>query len=72
MSIIEKIDTQKWYCKVLAGAGIKTDETTTELILQLFKIVENKKGETTLRDISEIKFMVNGLFGLDENGQPKV
>lgn len=70
MSMIEKIDKAGWYEMVLNGAGIKVDEVTTELILQLFKLAENKKGETDLRDISEIKFMTNGLFGLDETGKP--
>lgn len=68
--MIEKIDTAGWYRMVLNGAGIKVDEATTELILQLFKVAEKKKGETDLSDITETKFMVNGLFGLDENGKP--
>ncbi len=66
--MIEKIDTAEWYYMVLNGAGIKADRQTTELILQLFKLAEKKQGQTDLRDIAETKNMVNGLFGLDSNG----
>jgi hypothetical protein len=67
---VEKIDTAGWYKMVLNGAGIKADSVTTELILQLFKVVEKKKGEVDLRDIVDTRLATNGLFGLDYDGNP--
>lgn len=63
--MITKIDTHGWYKMALNGAGIKVDEPTTELIIQLVKIVEQKQGETDLKDIFFTKNNVNLFFGIE-------
>lgn len=66
---IEKIDTEGWYKMTLQGMGFNVTEVSAEMIAQAIKLCDQKKGQVDLKDLAELKFCVNGLFGLDEKGQ---
>lgn len=65
-------DKEGWCLKVIHTLGYKIDAKTLEMILNAYDFTQKKKGSVTLMDISELNFSVNGLFGLNEKGEPIV
>lgn len=67
--MIEKIDTAGWYKMTFQGMGFNVTDVSAEMLVQAVRLCDKKKGQVDLKDLANLKFEVNGLFGLDEKGE---
>lgn len=65
-------DPDGWALMACSALGFKIDAMSLEMILNAYELSKNKKGEVVLSDISELRFSIHGLFGIevDSKGDP--
>lgn len=59
-------DPNNYFMTALRMAGLQVDAVTTELILNIKDLVDDKKGSVNIKDVIAKTECVKGLFDLDD------